>query len=66
MTVRESPTGKLVVNGRDIQVFAEHDVTKIPWELVGVNYVVEATDALNTKAEASLHIKKDGSKKGLR
>ena len=36
MTVRESPTGKLVVNGKDIQVFTEHDVTKIPWKLVGV------------------------------
>ena len=36
MTVRESPTGKLVVNGKDIQVFSEHDVTKIPWKLVGV------------------------------
>ena len=66
MTVRESPTGKLVVNGRDIQVFAEHDVTKIPWECVGVNYVVEATEALNTKAEAGLHIKAAGSKKGMR
>ena len=64
MTVRESPTGMLVVNGKAIHVFAEHDVTKIPWELSGVNYVIEATDALNTKAEASLHIKK--SKKGLR
>ena len=66
MTVRESPTGKLVVNGKDIQVFTEHDVTKIPWELVGVNYVVEATEALNTKAEAGLHIKAAGTKKGLR
>lgn len=64
MTVRESPTGMLIVNGKAIHVFAEHDVTKIPWELAGVNYVIEATDALNTKAEASLHIKK--SKKGLR
>ena len=64
MTVRESPTGMLIVNGKAIHVFAEHDVTKIPWELSGVNYVIEATDALNTKAEASLHIKK--SKKGLR
>ena len=64
MTVRESPTGMLVVNGKAIHVFQEHDVTKIPWELSGVNYVIEATDALNTKAEASLHINK--SKKGLR
>jgi glyceraldehyde 3-phosphate dehydrogenase len=68
MTVRESPTGKLVINGKDIQVYKEHDVTKIPWDLVGVNYVVEATEALNTKAEAGLHIskKEGGPKKGLR
>ena len=44
-------------------------MTKIPWDLVGVNYVVEATEALNTKAEAGLHISKKeggGPKKGLR
>jgi glyceraldehyde 3-phosphate dehydrogenase len=56
--VREGPTGQLVVNGKVIHVFMEHDVSKIPWELASVNYVVEATEALNTKAEASLHIQK--------
>ena len=45
-------------------VLAEHDVTKIPWELAGVNYVVEATEALNSKAEAALHIRK--TTKGVR
>ena len=58
MIVRESAKGELVVNGSVIHVLAEHDVTKIPWELVGVNYVVEATEALNSKAEAGLHIRK--------
>lgn len=64
MTVRESPTGKLIINGQAIHVLAEHDVTKIPWELVGVNYVVEATEALNSKAEAGLHIRQ--TTKGVR
>ena len=62
MSVRESVDGKLIVNGSVIHVLSEHDVTKIPWELVGVNYVVEATDALNSKAEAGLHIRKGPTK----
>ena len=53
-TVRESPTGDLIVNGRGVAVFAETDVTRIPWSVAGVNYVVEATDVLNTVAEVKL------------
>jgi glyceraldehyde-3-phosphate dehydrogenase/erythrose-4-phosphate dehydrogenase len=32
-------------------------VSKIPWELAGVNYVVEATDALNNLNDAKLHLR---------
>jgi glyceraldehyde-3-phosphate dehydrogenase/erythrose-4-phosphate dehydrogenase len=63
-SVRESPTGKLVINGHEISVFVEHDVTKIPWTLAGVNYVVESTDVLSSLAEASLHL--STSKRGVR
>ena len=48
---------QIIINGRAIHVFDEHDVSKIPWELAGVNYVVEATDALNNLNDAKLHLK---------
>jgi hypothetical protein len=48
---------QLIINGRAIHVFDEHDVAKIPWELAGVNYVVEATEALSKAADAKLHLK---------
>ena len=63
-SVRESPTGQLIVNGNAISVFVEHDVTKIPWTLAGVNYVVEATDVLSSLAEARLHL--STAKRGVR
>ena len=63
-SVRESPTGQLIINGNVISIFVEHDVTKIPWTLAGVNYVVESTDVLSSLAEASLHL--STSKRGVR
>ena len=63
-SVRESPTGQLIINGQVISIFVEHDVTKIPWTLAGVNYVVEATDVLNSLSEAKLHL--NTAKRGLR
>ena len=63
-SVRESPTGQLIINGNVISIFVEHDVTKIPWTLAGVNYVVEATDVLNSLSEAKLHL--STAKRGVR
>ncbi|HEX3017396.1 MAG TPA: type I glyceraldehyde-3-phosphate dehydrogenase [Caproicibacter sp.] len=54
--------GKLVVNGRKINVFAEKDPTNIPWGKVGVEYVVESTGVFATTEKASAHIKA-GAKK---
>ena len=48
---------QIIINGRAIHVFDEHDVTKIPWDLAGVNYVVEASEALTNIADAKLHLK---------
>lgn len=54
--------GKLVVNGRKIQVFAEKDPANIPWGKIGVEYVVESTGVFATTEKASAHIKA-GAKK---
>jgi hypothetical protein len=40
-----------------IHVFDEADVSKIPWELAGVNYVVETSEALSNLSDAKLHLR---------
>merc|ERR1711963_98936 len=47
----------LVVNGFDIQVFAEKDPASIPWGTCGANYVCESTGVFTAKEKAELHIK---------
>ena len=58
-SVRESTTGDLVINGNVVHVFTEHDISRIPWAIAGVNYVVEATEVLNSKEDAMLHLTND-------
>ncbi len=48
--------GKLVVNGKKINVFAEKDPSQIPWGSIGVEYVVESTGVFCTTEKASAHI----------
>jgi len=58
----KAENGKLVVNGKKIEVFAEKDPTNIPWGKVDVEYVVESTGVFCTTEKASAHIKA-GAKK---
>jgi glyceraldehyde-3-phosphate dehydrogenase/erythrose-4-phosphate dehydrogenase len=62
MDVRETPTGQLVVNNSIIHVYTEIDAEKIPWQLCGVNYVVETATNLSKTAEAKKHLRKKGEK----
>jgi glyceraldehyde 3-phosphate dehydrogenase len=39
----EASDGKLVVNGKTIQVFKEREPAKLPWKQAGVDIVVEST-----------------------
>merc|ERR1712123_241527 len=52
-----------MVNGCMVHVFAEIDPSKIPWDSVGVNYVIEATESLNLKIDARLHLQLSDSDK---
>ena len=63
MTVIESPTGHLIVNDKPVSVFKEVDPRKIPWNTIGVNYVIEATESLQSKVNARHHLEPD--EKGL-
>jgi len=62
MEVLKTSCGKLSVNGKIIQVFAERDPKNIPWGKAGADYVVEATGVFTTVAAASAHLS-GGAKK---
>jgi len=51
-----SKDGKLVVNGKEITVFAERDPKDIKWSECGAEYVVESTGVFTTTEKASAHL----------
>ncbi len=46
----------IVVDGKEIPVFAERDPANLPWAEVGADYVVESTGLFLTKEKAQGHI----------
>ena len=54
--------GKLVVNGKAINVYGCMNPEEIPWSECGAEYVVESTGVFCTTEKASAHIKA-GAKK---
>ena len=54
--------GKLVINGRTIEVFSIKDPSTIPWGSTGAEFVVESTGIFTTTEKASAHLK-GGAKK---
>ncbi len=46
----------IVVNGKEIPVFAERDPKNLPWGQIGADYVVESTGLFLTKEKAQGHI----------
>jgi glyceraldehyde 3-phosphate dehydrogenase len=47
----------IVVNGKEIKVFAEKDPANIPWEKLGITVVVEATGIFKKKDDALKHVR---------
>lgn len=46
----------LIVGRKKIQVYAEKDPSKLPWEVLQIDTVVESTGVFKTTESASLHI----------
>jgi glyceraldehyde 3-phosphate dehydrogenase len=52
----EAREKSIVVNGREIPIFAEMDPTKLPWKDLGVALVMESTGKFTDKAGAGKHL----------
>ncbi|MEG2003319.1 MAG: type I glyceraldehyde-3-phosphate dehydrogenase [Clostridia bacterium] len=52
----------IVVNGKEIIIYAEKDAANLPWGKIGVDVVLECTGFYTSKEKASAHIKA-GAKK---
>jgi glyceraldehyde 3-phosphate dehydrogenase len=58
----EVKDGNLVVNGREIKVFAQRDPAQLPWGELGVQIVLESTGVFRQRDKAALHLQA-GAKK---
>ncbi len=56
-TVEVKNENTLVVNGKDIRIFAERDAENIKWAEVGAEYIVESTGFYLTMDLAEKHLK---------
>ena len=48
----EVVNGSMVINGKEIKVFAEKDANNLPWKDLGVEVVMECTGIFNSKEKA--------------
>lgn len=53
----------IIVDGKELKVFAERDPGSLPWQDLGVAHVIEATGLFRKKLDASKHINSGGAKK---
>ena len=52
----ERRDGVLMIDGREVTLFAEKDPMALPWKDLAIDVVVEATGAFNDYEKASVHI----------
>ena len=58
----ETVDGKLVVNGKKINIYGFMNPSEIPWNECGAEYIIESSGAFTTVDKASAHLK-NGAKK---
>ena len=47
----------IIVNGKQIRIFAEKDPLKLPWQKLGIDLVIESTGKFTTAELAKAHVK---------
>jgi len=50
-------TDEIIVNGKQIRIFAEKDPLKLPWQKLGIDLVIESTGKFTTAELAKAHVK---------
>ncbi|MGC9512944.1 MAG: type I glyceraldehyde-3-phosphate dehydrogenase [Fidelibacterota bacterium] len=58
----EAKEDSIIVNGKEIKIYAEKDPANLPWKELGVEYVVEATGVFRKKDQIAKHLEA-GAKK---
>jgi len=58
----EYTDNSLIIDGKEIKVFAEPDPSKLPWKDLGVDFVIESTGVFRNREKAELHLQA-GAKK---
>jgi glyceraldehyde 3-phosphate dehydrogenase len=58
----EAREGAIIVDGREIKIYAEKDPANLPWKKLGVDIVIEATGVFRSKDQCMKHIQA-GAKK---
>ena len=52
----EAKEGAIVVDGKEIKIYAEKNAADLPWKEIGVDVVLECTGFYTSKAKAQAHI----------
>ncbi len=55
----------LMIDGREVKVFAEKDPAKLMWKELGVEIVIESTGLFTAREKAQVHMASGGAKKVL-
>lgn len=58
----EAKEGAIIVNGKEIKIYAERDPKNLPWGEIGAEIVIESTGLFRSKEKAALHLEA-GAKK---
>lgn len=53
----EAKENSIVVNGKEIKVFAQKDPAELPWKALGIDLVVESTGVFKNREDLAKHIK---------
>lgn len=61
----EAKENSIVVNGKEIKIFAERDAKNIPWASVGAEIVIESTGFYTDATKAAAHMEQSTVKKVL-